>query len=109
MFEQDFVFSGEKFLRGQASNNVVIPEGTWVMIVSTIFPEEVTITVNTYTPDSWQQVGKMRGSRVKTLTQVITVPRNTRIGVNTSAKLPSHTGTLLTLSLIPLGFEATTT
>lgn len=107
-FEETFTYNGEKFSRGGDSNNTIIPEGVWVLIVSTIFPEDITVTMNTYTPDSWQELGRLRGNRAKTFTQVVTAPKNARIGINTNARLATFKGTPLALTLIPLTYEATT-
>lgn len=107
-FEQEFIYNGEKFFTNISSNNTIIPEGTWVLIVSTTFPEDITVTMNTYTPDSWQGLGKLRGNRAKTFTQVVTAPKNARIGINTDARLATYRGTPLALTLIPLTYEATT-
>ena len=107
-FEETFTYDGAKFVRSGDSNNTIIPEGTWVLIVSAIFPEDITVTMNTYAPDSWQELGKLRGTRVKTFTQVITAPKNARIGINTNVRLATFKGTPLALTLIPLTYEATT-
>lgn len=101
-FEQEFIYNGEKFLRNNESNNVLIPEGTWVLVAAAIFSGKVDITVNTYSPDAWKILGGMRGDQEKTLVKIIAAKQGTRIGVNTSVKMPLESGALLRLTLLPL-------
>lgn len=99
--EYKFTWDGRGFMLN-GSNNTLLPEGTYTVIVTAVTDLDVYVTINDYHPSQWRAIGNLRGKTVKTLVAIIGVEPGTRLGINCAAQAPEETGTTLTVALIPL-------